>query len=143
MRTLVGDLVGDRLATIRKIRILTTVDTFSRFSPAGDPRSNYRGEDVVQALERICRKVGYPKSIRGDQVARSSAVTDVMEPSGEAGCAIHAKWSGHGGSQRGNFSKVVRKRLPITATRIAGGVRVVHLNSHEQFERALNRRQRA
>jgi len=61
------DFVHDQLATGRKIRILTIVDTFSRFSPAVDPRFNYRGEDVVQALERICREVGYPKSIRVDQ----------------------------------------------------------------------------
>ncbi len=38
-----------------------------RFSPAIDPRFSYRGEDVVQALERICGEVGYPKAIRVDQ----------------------------------------------------------------------------
>lgn len=27
-------------------------------------RFQYRGEDVVQTLERICSKVGYPKTIR-------------------------------------------------------------------------------
>ena len=61
------DFVHDQLATGRKLRILTIVDTFSRFSPATDPRFSYRAEDVVQALERICSKVGYPKSIRVDQ----------------------------------------------------------------------------
>ncbi len=61
------DFVQDQLATGRKIRILTIVDTFSRFSPAVDPRFSYRGEDVVQTLERICAKVGYPQSIRVDQ----------------------------------------------------------------------------
>jgi len=61
------DFVHDQLATGRKIRILTIVDTFSRFSPAVDPRFSYRGEDVVQTLERICAKVGYPQSIRVDQ----------------------------------------------------------------------------
>ena len=60
------DFVHDQLATGRKIRILTVVDTFTRFSPAVDPRFNYRGEDVVQTLERICRSVGYPKAIRVD-----------------------------------------------------------------------------
>ncbi len=63
------DFVHDQLATGRKIRILTIVDTFSRFSPAVDPRFSYRGEDVVQTLERICAKVGYPQSIRVDQGA--------------------------------------------------------------------------
>ena len=60
------DFVHDQLATGRKIRILTVVDTFTRFSPAIDPRFSYRGEDVVQTLERICRSVGYPKAIRVD-----------------------------------------------------------------------------
>ena len=54
------DFVHDQLATGRKLRILTIVDTYSRFSPAVDPRFSYRREDVVQALERICRAVGYP-----------------------------------------------------------------------------------
>jgi putative transposase len=44
------DFVHDQLATGCKIRVLTIVDTFSRFSPAVDPR----GEDVVLTLERIC-----------------------------------------------------------------------------------------
>jgi len=61
------DFVHDQLATGKKLRILTIVDTFSRFSPAVDPRYNYRGEDVVMALEKVCRKTGYPKTIRVDQ----------------------------------------------------------------------------
>ncbi|WP_456771799.1 IS3 family transposase [Bradyrhizobium sp. USDA 4369] len=61
------DFVHDQLATGRKIRVLTIVDTFSRFSPAVDPRFSYRGEDVVLTLERVCKAVGYPKTIRVDQ----------------------------------------------------------------------------
>jgi len=61
------DFVHDQLATGRKIRILTVVDTFSRFSPATDPRFSYKGRDVVETLERVCQQVGYPKSIRVDQ----------------------------------------------------------------------------
>ena len=61
------DFVHDQLVSGRKIRILTIVDTFSRFSPATDPRFSYRGEDVVRTLERVCKKHGYPKSIRVDQ----------------------------------------------------------------------------
>jgi putative transposase len=60
------DFVHDQLATGRKIRVLTIVDTISRFSPAVDPRFSYRGEDVVLTLERICKTVGYPKTIRVD-----------------------------------------------------------------------------
>jgi putative transposase len=61
------DFVHDQLATGRKIRVLTIVDTFSRFSPAVDPRFSYKGEDVVLTLERVCKSVGYPKAIRVDQ----------------------------------------------------------------------------
>lgn len=61
------DFVHDQLATGRKIRILTVVDTFSRFSPVIDPRFTYRLENVVEALDRACGRMGYPKAIRVDQ----------------------------------------------------------------------------
>lgn len=61
------DFVHDQLAMGRKIRVLTVVDIFSRYSPIIDPRFSYKGEDVVQSLERVCAEVGYPKSIRVDQ----------------------------------------------------------------------------
>lgn len=61
------DFVHDQLATGKKLRVLTVVDTFSRYVPVLDPRHSYRGEDVVQTLERVCRQVGYPKTIRVDQ----------------------------------------------------------------------------
>jgi len=60
------DFVHDQLATGKKLRILTIVDTHSRYSPATDPRFSYRGEDVVQTLEKVCRRAGYPKTIRVD-----------------------------------------------------------------------------
>jgi hypothetical protein len=47
------DFVHDQLATGTKLRVLTIVDTFSRFSPAIEPRFNFRGADVVEVLERI------------------------------------------------------------------------------------------
>jgi putative transposase len=34
-----------------------------------DPRHSYRGEDVVQTLELVCSKAGYPKTVRVDQGA--------------------------------------------------------------------------
>ena len=60
------DFVHDQLATGRKISVLTVVDTYSRFSPAVDARFSYKGEVVVQTLERFCRQVGYPTTIRVD-----------------------------------------------------------------------------
>lgn len=53
------DFVHDQLATGRKLRILTVVDTHSRYYPATDPRFTYRGQDVVQTLERVCGRIGY------------------------------------------------------------------------------------
>ena len=32
-----------------------------------DVRYSYRGEDVVATLDRVCQKVGYPKTSRVDQ----------------------------------------------------------------------------
>jgi putative transposase len=61
------DFVHDQLATGRKLRVLTIVDTFSRFSPAVEPRFNFRGADVVAVLERVGREVGFPAAIRVDQ----------------------------------------------------------------------------
>ena len=61
------DFVHDQLATGRKLRVLTIVDTFSRFSPALEPRFSFRGADVVEVLERVGREVGLPAMIRVDQ----------------------------------------------------------------------------
>ncbi|SFL02465.1 putative transposase [Celeribacter marinus] len=60
------DFVHDQLATGRKLRILTVIDTFSRFVPVLDVKFSYRGEDVVNSLERVCGDIGYPKTIRVD-----------------------------------------------------------------------------
>jgi putative transposase len=56
------DFVHDQLATGRKLRVLTIIDTFSRFSPAIE-----RGPDVVEIFEAVGRQVGFPKAIRVDQ----------------------------------------------------------------------------
>ena len=47
--------------------MLTIVDTFSRFSFALEPRFTFRGADVVEVLERVGRRVGFPTAIRVDQ----------------------------------------------------------------------------
>ena len=61
------DFVHDQLATGRKLRVLTIVDTFSRYAPAIEPRFSFRGADVVEVLERVGGEVGLPASIRVDQ----------------------------------------------------------------------------
>ena len=61
------DFVMDTLVSGRRFRILTIVDTFSRFSPALEPRFTFRGADVVEVLERVGRQVGFPATIRVDQ----------------------------------------------------------------------------
>jgi putative transposase len=55
------DFVHDKLATGQKLRVLTIVDTFSRFSPALKPRFTFRGADVVDVLERVGRTMGFPE----------------------------------------------------------------------------------
>ena len=61
------DFVHDELAMGKKIRVLTVIDIFSKFSPVIDPRFNHRAENVVMTLEQVCRELGYPKTIRVDQ----------------------------------------------------------------------------
>lgn len=61
------DFVHDQLALGNKIRVLTVVDIFSKFSPVIDPKFSYRAEDVVRTLERVCGEIGYPRTIRVDQ----------------------------------------------------------------------------
>ena len=61
------DFVHDQLATGRKLRVLTIVDTYSRFSPALEPRFTFCGADVVEVLERVGRQVEFPATIRVDQ----------------------------------------------------------------------------
>lgn len=63
------DFVHDQLATGKKIRMLTVVDTFSRLSPIIDPQFSYRAADVVRALDHTCVAVVYPKAIRVAQVS--------------------------------------------------------------------------
>ncbi len=43
------------------------VDTFSRYSPAVEPRFSFCGADVVKILEDVGRQLGFPKAIRVDQ----------------------------------------------------------------------------
>ena len=47
------DFVHDQLATGRKLRVLTIIDTFSRFSPAVEPRFNFRGADQQKRVGEL------------------------------------------------------------------------------------------
>jgi putative transposase len=60
------DFVHDQLAKGSKLRILTVVDTHSRYCPVSDPRFTHRGEDVVQTLDWVCGQTGNPGTIRVD-----------------------------------------------------------------------------
>jgi putative transposase len=61
------DFVHDQLALGNKIRVLTVVDIFSKFSTSIDPRFSYLTKDLVMTLEKVCGEFGYPKTIRVDQ----------------------------------------------------------------------------
>lgn len=60
------DVAQDQIAAGMKIRVLTVVDIFSRFSPIVDPRFSYRAENVVRIIEQTFAIAGYPKAIRVD-----------------------------------------------------------------------------
>jgi putative transposase len=47
------DFMHDQTATGTKIKILTIVGTFTRFSPAVEPKFRFRGSAVVETLERV------------------------------------------------------------------------------------------
>ena len=51
------DFVHDQLASRRKLRVLTIVDTFSRFSAALEPRFIFRRANVMDVLGRVGRKM--------------------------------------------------------------------------------------
>lgn len=61
------DLVRDQLATGHKLRVLTIVDTYSRFPPAWEPRLSFRDTDVVEVLDGVGREIRLSASIRVDQ----------------------------------------------------------------------------
>jgi len=61
------DFVHDQLFDSTKVRVLTIVDAFTRFSPAIEPRFNWRATAVVDVLERVRRETGFPRAIRVDQ----------------------------------------------------------------------------
>jgi putative transposase len=71
------DFVHDQLATGRKLRVLTIVDTFSRFSPGLDVRFNFR---VVEVLEQVGAAMASPPASGSTKVPSSSAATSICGP---------------------------------------------------------------
>jgi hypothetical protein len=69
--------VHDQLTTGRKLRVLTTVDTFSRFSPALEPRFTFCGVDVVEVLEKVSPEVRGCKFTRPRILLMRSAARDL------------------------------------------------------------------
>lgn len=61
------DFVHDQLAAGPKIRILTVIDTYSRYAHVVDARFSYRAENVVATLESVCNDIGCRRTIRVDQ----------------------------------------------------------------------------
>ena len=60
------DFVSDTLYDGRPIRVLTVVDCHTRESLAIEPRASFRAFNVAEALDRITKERGRPKSIRCD-----------------------------------------------------------------------------
>lgn len=61
------DFLSDQSFDGRKIRVLSIVDNFTRLSPTLDVGNSYRGNDVVDTLERIASAHGRPKRVRVGQ----------------------------------------------------------------------------
>lgn len=74
------DFVHDQLATGKKIRVLTVVDTFSRYVPVLDPRFSYRAEDVVRMLEQVCPRSAIQRRSGSIKARSSSPATSICGP---------------------------------------------------------------
>jgi len=72
------DFVHDQFFDGRTNRVLTMIDTFTRYVPATEARFGFRGGDVVAALERVAAEVGYPACTYLDSVPEF--VSKELEP---------------------------------------------------------------
>lgn len=61
------DFMHDALASGEKLRVLTVVDVFTRECLALEARRSFRGEDVVEVLDRLRAFPGLPRTIQCDQ----------------------------------------------------------------------------
>lgn len=60
------DFMSDRLFDERPFRILTIIDFHTREALACSARANFRANQVVEELDRLCRTRGKPQRIRVD-----------------------------------------------------------------------------
>jgi hypothetical protein len=60
--------------------VLAVVDTFSRFSPVLDARLSYRGEDVVETLDRVTLDFSRPGKPTDGIDAIAFATLEVLAP---------------------------------------------------------------
>lgn len=60
------DFVHDACENGRKLKILTVVDEFTRYSPAIEPDTSIKAEKVIEILKRLFEKHGAPFFIRSD-----------------------------------------------------------------------------
>jgi HTH-like domain len=74
------DFVHDQLATGQKIRILTVVDTFSRFSPVVDPSSVTGPKMSRRRLNEPARLLAIPRRSGSTRARSSSRATSIYGP---------------------------------------------------------------
>ena len=58
--------MADQVFNSRRIRVLTTVDKFSRISPLIEVEFSHKAHDFVASLELVIRLYGRPDKIRFD-----------------------------------------------------------------------------
>jgi len=68
------DFVHDTLAGGEKIRVLTVIDVFTREALAVEARKSFRGEEVVEVLQRLGLRNGLPPAIQCDQGTEFTSV---------------------------------------------------------------------
>ncbi|MGY3034019.1 hypothetical protein ACVIIV_003189 [Bradyrhizobium sp. USDA 4354] len=80
------------------------------FSPVLQPRFTFRGSDIVAILERACKEVGLPATIRVDQGSRVRRAILTCGPISAA-----SRWTSHGPASRTlhrGFQRPLPGRMP-------------------------------
>jgi hypothetical protein len=66
--------------------VLTIIDTFSRFSPALEPRFAFRGVDVVEVLERVGLQ-----TMKSERIVHWTKMRQFSRSVQRAGISVHAR----------------------------------------------------